>query len=200
MSDKAKLEQVILKDLVVNESGIYMFRGAPLTIDGHTRETRSDGVSLAADAVKVQKELSRIVDQTLQNIVDRFGNTLEDPVVAALRMFDPQNWPQDTNSLETYGDDNIRLLYSHFNSVLEKKGYDVNEAELEWTELKEHVYRLQAVNKPPLPFLKLWQSVLRQDSDTGRFRNILALVQIALVIPINSAVIKLVEHISLIAK
>jgi len=135
----------------------------------------------------VQKELSRIVDQTLQNTVDRFGNTLEDPVVAALRMFDPQNWPQDTNSLETYGDDNIRLLYSHLNSVLEKKGYDVNEAELEWTELKEHVYRLQAVNKPPLPFLKLWQSVLRQDSDTGRFRNILALVQIALVIPINSA-------------
>lgn len=187
LSDKAKLEQVISKDLAVNESGIYMFRGIPLTIEGHTRETRSDGAALAANALKVQKELSGIVDQTLQNIVERFGNTLEDPVVAALRMFDPQNWPQDTTSLETYGDDNIPLLYSHFNAVLEKKGYNVSEAELEWIDLKQHVNRLQAVNQPPLPFLKLWQSVLRQDSVTGRFRNILALVQIALVIPINSA-------------
>ena len=117
----------------------------------------------------MQKEVSGIVDQTLQNIVERFGNTLEDLVVAALRMFHPQNWPQDTTSLEAYGDDNIPLLYNHFNAVLEKKGYNVSEAEHEWIDLKQPVNRLQAVNKPPLPFLKLWQSVLRQDSITGRF-------------------------------
>lgn len=187
LRDQVKLEQVMTKDLTKNESDIYMFRGISLTIEGHTRETRSDGAALVVNANVVQSDLSEIVAQTLQNIDKRFASFIDDPVVAALRMFDPQNWPQDTKSLEIYGEDNVSLLYNHFSAVLEKKGYEVNEAALEWVDLKKHVNRLQAVNKPPLPFLKLWQSVLCQDSVSGRFRNILALVQIALVIPINSA-------------
>ena len=150
---KLKLEQAITKDLTRNESDIYVFRGIPLTIEGHTRDT-SNGAALAANTHVVHKELLEIVTQTIQDIDKRFSSFIQDQVVTALRMFDPE----DTKSLEIYGEDNVPLLYANFSAVLEKKGFDVIEAALEWVDLKKHV------GKPPLPFLKLWHSVLSKDS------------------------------------
>ena len=40
------MEEVISKDLTKTDSDVYKFRGTPLTVEGHTRTTRSDGPAL----------------------------------------------------------------------------------------------------------------------------------------------------------
>ena len=147
LCDEDKLEEVISKDRTKTDSDVYKFRGTPLTVEGHTRTTRSD-----SPALHVNNEASEVVRETLQNIDKRFESFIQDPVVASFRMFDPQNWPHDPQSLETYGEENIQLLYHYFSVILEKKGYDAQEAALEWIDLKKHIRRLQAVNKSPFPF------------------------------------------------
>ena len=153
-----RLEQVITKDLTRYESDIYVFRGIPLTTEGHTRETRSDGAALAANTHVVHKELFRILIRDFLPLYKTQWLLLWECLILriGLRTMCHCFTPTSVLSLRRRA---LMLMRQHWNG-------------LTWRGMSADCKQLISL---------LWQSVLCQDSVSSRFRNIL------LVVPINSA-------------
>ena len=63
-----------------------------------------------------------------EDIISRLGKVLDDErgIVKAFAAFDHRYWPSDATKLETFGDDDIRTLFAHFQSFWD----DTSEAEV----------------------------------------------------------------------
>lgn len=104
-------------------------------------------------------------------------------VLASLAVFSLHKWREDD---EQFGEAEIALLSSHFSIPLLKQGLDHTLCVLEWRDLKLSVRDYTRRTKQWI-FSSLWKKVLDSSFDTEDLKNILALVQIMLVLPTDTA-------------
>ena len=108
------------------------------------------------------------------------------PVLSAASVFSTSTWPSDSLTLARYGYSKIQLLAPHFKAPLKARNYDPEACLNEWAELKLRVQELLRMN-PKLKYLALWQRILNESEKTHNLLNILGLVKIILVIPVQTA-------------
>ena len=113
---------------------------------------------------------------------NRFSNFVQDPVFKAVAtVSDPLGWPRDRGQLLTHGEDDINVLTDHFNPVLVTHGFSTPGCLHEWLELMIHVlWGQERVCARPF-----WKEMFTDHSD--RFRNLLLLAEICLVLPVQTA-------------
>ncbi|XP_070563662.1 zinc finger protein 862-like [Ptychodera flava] len=156
----------------------------------HFHESTVDGIfrgdiQLTDDHGRNADETSKadLISACIRQINDRFRSFDDDPILSAMRVFDPSNWPRD--DLQNYGREQITILTRHFLVLLQRQEhFDEHDVLLEWTGLKSVVRDITAEN-PQLRYLDVWQRILRQN--LHEYRSILWLVKITLLIPIHTS-------------
>ena len=158
----------------------------------NTLEVQDDGKYMYKD-----HELRNYVDdaclerqkkQILQSMIDclhvRFESLYEDENFLVYHAFDHKNWPDDQAALSIYGRQEVRHIYTHFQSVLQNI-CDLEQAVQEFTELKLHVSRnADFRNKHPL---YVWQRISEGDEGRDEYKNILKIINLTSVYPLSNA-------------
>ena len=96
-------------------------------------------------------------DASSEDIVSRFGKVFDDPIIKAFGAFDHKHWPADKDKLESYGNDDVQLLFNHYESFFG----DISEAQVlnAWraikSEIMDHAGLVQS-----LTFKQLWPRML----------------------------------------
>ena len=96
-------------------------------------------------------------DASSEDIVSRVGKVLDDPIIKAFGAFDHKYWPADKDKLESYGNDDVQLLFNHYESFFG----DISEAQVlnAWkaikSEIMDHAGLVQS-----LTFKQLWPRML----------------------------------------
>lgn len=114
----------------------------------------------------------------------RFKDTLlSNDVIHSALVFDPSTWPPTAKELASYGEEKISTIFHHYRVPLEKAGHSLANCLVQWGELKVIVRRKLSFGR--IKFLDLWQNIIHEHSE--RFADILALVQIILLLPVSTA-------------
>ena len=92
---------------------------------------------------------------------------MTDPTLHALSVLDTSLWPGDRAELATYGEDKILHLVQHFRPLLQRKQFDFEAVQEEWSGLKVCISN----NFLDLNLTALWKRVFTNYSD--RFCNVL---------------------------
>lgn len=101
----------------------------------------------------------------------------------------PFTWPSDHSALVRFGYDEVRLLSGHFSQPLQQKGYTPESCVDEWPELKLRVQEICSL-EPLVGYLPMWQRILNEGKTQPAIGNILALVRISLVTPVQTATLE----------
>ena len=80
-----------------------------------------------------------VLDDTLENVEERFGYLENDPVLKAAAVLDPDVWPKDQIELSTYGDAEIELLANYYEHHLLRAGGELHQIVREWSSVKSYV-------------------------------------------------------------
>ena len=132
---------------------------------------------------EVEHDCLNIIKSTQDHMSIRFDSFVSNPVLSAAHTLEYRNWPND-EELKSYGDEQIRNIYHNYKSCLDKGG-SLQETLLQWTELKKVIRRRYGSK-----FIRcdeLWIKTLKEDIAEERFKQILQLVKIILVMPIHTA-------------
>jgi phosphotransferase system IIB component len=189
LSRSSKLSKLLIKGMsedFMKYQAVVLDRHSFLT-GCDTRATRLRGAYDSDSIVQQAKEkITRLLAITIRSLKDRFQSFQDNPVISASRIFEVRLWPQNVESLSTYGDDQISILAEHFKYVLDEAGLNATSAETEWHGLKDFVRRkVLAEQGLSLGVSSLWESILQTANE--EFRNILGLVEIVLLFPIHTA-------------
>ena len=130
--------------------------------------------------------MEKLISGAISAFEVRFSSFKSNPVMLATRVFSPFTWPSDRSALERFGYDDIRLLSAHFSYPLRQRGYTPESCVDEWPELKLRVQEILST-EPTIKYLALWQRILTEHKMEPALCNILALVRITLVIPVQTA-------------
>lgn len=124
-----------------------------------------------------------LINACIREINTRFASFENDPILSAMRVLDPSNWPRE--NLINYGREQITTLTRHFLTLLQRQdGFVEDDVLLEWTGLKTVVSDIITEN-PQLRYLDVWQRILRQNP--LEYNSVLWLVKITLLIPIHTS-------------
>ena len=108
---------------------------------------------------------------------------LETPVMKAMKIFFLENLPEEKQDIATYGEEEINTLCDYFHAKLESVGCQVDKIKCtEWMALMLHMYSRRKTDTRSL------YKILFTGSLKEKFKNILTLVEIVLVIPTSSAI------------
>ena len=129
--------------------------------------------------------LGQLIMGTIPALSIRFSFASH-PVLSACSVFSPTMWPSDPAALARYGYSEVQLLAEHFKGPLRSRNFNPDLCINEWPELKLRVQELLKLD-PRLKYLALWQRILNESGDSPNLKNILGLVRIVLVIPVQTA-------------
>lgn len=131
------------------------------------------GTAMAASTRKAT------IEKLEQALTNRFIDC-EKQVVLATSFVAFATWPK--NEDDDFGENSIQILTKHYETVLQNSGADTDAIPIEWSFLKSELYgrpeKVQTLN---------WQQVNDAYKESGRFNNILALVDLVLCMPASSA-------------
>ncbi|XP_078701326.1 LOW QUALITY PROTEIN: zinc finger protein 862-like [Branchiostoma floridae x Branchiostoma belcheri] len=186
-TDEQKMSSILHTDLVINdEEGVEQatWFETPLVVKSTLRHSPSTSAGVMEESMKMHKKLG----ETIGKLGERFDSYIANPVLKAANCFDMGNWPSeddDDDDMEDFGASQVEAIYKHYKRIMDMKGFSLETAQAEWTEL-------QVVLKRKYPnrnkkFIKLWPSVLRSFQDTGRFDNIFSIIMLLLIFPIHTA-------------
>ena len=153
------------------------YKGKQLKLPrGSNREQVIDGIT------KLAKDL---ISGTITALKSRLSFT-SDPILSAASVFSPSTWPSDSSALARFGYSEIQLLAKHFETSLKTRHYEPAACINEWAELKLRIQELLQLN-PRQKYLALWQRILHEFEGNPNLTNILALMRIVFVIPVQTA-------------
>ncbi|XP_072044905.1 zinc finger protein 862-like [Amphiura filiformis] len=199
------LENVLMKDVVVTEEDGLSFRGEIIGRSTSNRETRSDKENKAEEIKrKVMETAKKIVDGTIQNIDERFGSLVDNDIIKAAAIANVHNWPSEAQALNEYGEDEVEKLYMHFEGPLKRQNIDLNQAKVQWIELKTRVARKrklektaaanaqaqqkkQKSTKPKSSSMQIWEDILTDPQLKDHFKHILTIIEIILILPVHTS-------------
>ena len=159
-----QLASEIGEELKYKEEQLHLPRGSK-------REQVISGVT------KITKDLLSSTITALESRLSFSSN----PVLSAASVFPPSTWPSDSSELARYGYTEIQQLTRHFEAPLKARNYEPEACLNEWAELKLQVQELLRMNPT------LWQRILNESQTNPNLSNILALLRIILVIPVQTA-------------
>ena len=133
--------------------------------------------------------MKKLLSGAISTIEVRFSSFKSNPVLLATSIFSPFTWPSDHSALAKFGYDEVCLLSTHFSHPLRQRGYVPESCVNEWPELKLRVQEIRSL-EPTLGYLPLWQRILNEGKMQPAIANILALVKISLVIPVQTATLE----------
>ena len=108
---------------------------------------------------------------------------MDNPVLSAAEIFDVKNWSQNNTELATYGEDQIEILKTHYQPLLQLNNCNLDALSDEWMELKAVVSRNHGYRN--MKHNVLWEKVFADHGLT--LQNILMLVEIILILPVSTA-------------
>ena len=144
-------------------------------------QTSAEKVSEVKEQVKTAAQV--IINETIQNIEDRFESFVSHKVIQAAYIINPKNWPTDADLLESYGDEQLEDIFAHYKPLLEARHVDLSIAKMQWSELKQYVRRSCQNQKAG----DLWTSILCDEELADRFQQVLQVIRILLVLPVHTA-------------
>ena len=140
-------------------------------------------------ATSVVALMHQLISGALSALDARFSTFETDEVLKASTVFSPSTWPSDRAVLAEFGYGEIRLLSHHFSCTLQHRGYEP--CADEWPELKSRVVDVDTLSlEPSLQYLDMWQKILNDSQLQPSLKNVLALVKIILLIPVQTATIE----------
>ena len=160
--------------------------GEALTYKGEQLKIPRGYSGKGAVVTAVTTLMEKLISGAISAFEVRFSSFKSNPVMLATRVFSPFTWPSDRSALERFGYDDIRLLSAHFSYPLRRRGYTPESCVDEWPELKLRVQEILST-EPTIKYLALWQRILTEHKMEPALCNILALVRITLVIPVQTA-------------
>ena len=87
--------------------------------------------------------MNRVVNVTCQYLANRFDNFENDPVLAAAKILEVWHWTDNGEQFAVFGEE-INVLSQHFKQLLEKNGFNQEEALSEWLDKKVLVKKLMS--------------------------------------------------------
>ena len=207
-----KLKETISKDMSTdNDDGNDMkYReekvGFSCTQNRETRgqankEDTSSGTRNITE--KITKAAEQVINNSINKIDERFNSLVNNRVVQAAKIINPQNWPEDPESLEDYGDEEIECLYTAFQKPLQTRQVEnVDICKVHWNDFKQYISRRRKneksdKHKPATSSAKvkstaesyhdMWTDILSNEGLCKRFQKFLPVVKIVLVLPVHTA-------------
>lgn len=163
--------------------------GEDLSHHGETLKVPRGYASKEAVITAVSTMMHKLLSGAIKALDDRFSSFKSNPVLLATGVFSPFNWPSDHSVLARFGYDEIRLLSSHFSHPLKLRGYSPECCVEKWPEMKLRVQEILTM-EPTMQYLPMWQRILNEYKMHPALTNILALVQITLLIPVQTATLE----------
>ena len=135
-------------------------------------------------------DLERLADKrwhlaaSIEEYIDgRFESLVHNPVLSAAEISTVKNWPQNKTEMATYGEDQIEILKTHYQPLLQPNNCNLDALSHEWMELKAVVSRNHGYRN--MKHNALWEKVFADHGLT--LQNILMLVEIILILPVSTA-------------
>mmetsp|Transcript_9875 Transcript_9875/g.20901 ORF Transcript_9875/g.20901 Transcript_9875/m.20901 type:complete len:235 (-) Transcript_9875:103-807(-) len=128
--------------------------------------------------------MSTVCDNVYEQLNERFGTLIENPIVLAACVFEHSRWPSFVTAqsqLEEYGDEHIRTLLTHFTTLFDY-------TRREWKRLKFSVMRDESLRS--LKYSELYQRLFDQFSEKDNslhFYNVLLLAVIVQTIAVDTS-------------
>ena len=152
-------------DTEIKKHEYYEFRGVRLN-------------GSEADESSYLANIKSLASKSVHYLSDRFQLSDSD-ILNNMEIFDSRNWPKEREELILYGKQQLDSIVINFESVL---GVDVAEkAKEQWMALKLLIAKRFAHMK----FFNLWEKLLEEQ--TLKFPDILKVVEIILLLPMNTA-------------
>ena len=133
------------------------------------------------DLERLAEKQQHLAASTTGYIDERFKSLVDNPVLSAANIFDLKTWPQNNTQLATYGKDQI--LKIHYQPLLQQKNCNLDALSDEWVELKAVVSRKHGYRN--MKHNTWWEKVFAYHQ--LRLQNIVMLVEIILIMPVNIA-------------
>lgn len=133
--------------------------------------------------------MKKLLSGTISALEVHFSSFKSNPVLLATSIFSPFTWPSDHSALARFGYEEVSLLSAHFSQPLLQGGYAPESCVDEWPELKLRVQEIHSL-KLLVKYLPMWQRILNEGKTQPAIANILALVRISLVIPVQTATLE----------
>ena len=114
----------------------------------------------------------------------RFANLQSHPVFKNINILDCSRWPNETESLSSYGEKEINKLVKHFSELLLKNSCCIDDVISEWDLLKLEVHSIFTECKT-LKYLEIWQVFNSDYKD--RCKSILHIIKLLLITPTTNA-------------
>jgi hypothetical protein len=181
-----KLKKVIVKDMAI-EGNKIMYSGAEVQLPRKGRSRQAPQKEFDETVKEVLKEATTIFNLTQQYMGERFKDLIEDEVLPHTSIFQPLNWPHNVQDLASYGEDSVKCIFQHYLGPLTAAGKSEAKALVQWTELKICITTYLRSHSQKVKISALWQHFILKDQVQQQFPDILALVQICLLIPTNTA-------------
>ncbi|XP_014670717.1 PREDICTED: uncharacterized protein LOC106811561 [Priapulus caudatus] len=175
-------EKSVPRVLLYIETALDEIKELTATDGPNLNKCRSEGDGdVEFDGVAFENDRCVIIDAIVHAINLRFDNFVNSDLIKAMSFIDPSNWPDDSETLKDYGNDDIDRLVDHFRVPLETNNCDTSVIQSEWRRLKKDIRR----HHSELKCHKLWQTVIVNKAE--QYSNILHIVRIVLTIPISTA-------------
>ena len=101
----------------------------------------------------------------------------------------PSSWLCQSSALAGFCYDKISLLSSHFSPPLQRTGFSPDCYSEEWAELMLCM-RQTLIQEPEVSYLSMWKRILEEYKNHPAHTNILGLLRITLVIPVQTTTLE----------
>lgn len=183
--DNIKVERGAISTMEKEMVGGTKWKGIPLNTPSRRRDCSSPISKVVEDGAKLIQSIKQEIDRRFQSMA--LHN--QSPLKAFSRLFVPKHWPVEKSEYSTYGDEDLELLQGRYGSLLGKKGYDGSLATLR-NEMTELMLTVNILHHPTYKMtFRMWSPflVMNKSQDVQTMKNILALLQIYMVIPSSTA-------------
>ena len=163
--------------------------GDDLTYQGETLKVPRGYASKSAVVTAVSTLMKKLLAGAIEAINNRFATFNSSPVLMASKVFSPFSWPTESSAFAAFGYSEIQQLSSHFAYPLQHQGYSPDSCIEEWPELKLRVREI-LTKEPTMKYLPMWRRILNEYKENPALTNVLALLRIVLVIPVQTATLE----------
>lgn len=168
----------------------FVFHGIILHSARSARNIAGNSKSDDALPQTVRDSCNTFVKSIADAIEKRFETFIERPIFQSLcHLFEPKHWPDNESDFVHFSHNDMAIIVREYGDILRSKAYDVSHLESEMVELMVLVTQMYSRTKLSSLTFKIWPKVLNSCSDeqSESMKNILALVKIALVVPVSTA-------------
>ncbi|XP_067686150.1 zinc finger protein 862-like isoform X2 [Haliotis asinina] len=117
-----------------------------------------------------------ILTSLVADLAPRLCDLQEGKMAAMAKLASLQQWPEDTEDLKDYADEDLLLIVESYSDVLRGSGVDTDKCLMEWSQLKNHVRR-----RFSSPVNTSWESII--PTCKGKCENVLAVLSFILTLP-----------------